>query len=157
MEKADCKQGEKKPNALILGYPVISTSWMENGEGIGLKRVTGGNNSPDLYKRLNLHTAVTKETPQTFLAHTVRDCVVPVEDSINFATALINAGVPCEMHIFPNGYHGLSLANSQVCSDGGDSSFAQWMNLSLNWLERLFENPEEANAPLNKAKYSAKY
>jgi len=157
MEKSGCLNSENKPNALILGYPVISTSWMENGEGAGLKRVTGGNSDPELYKKLNLHTAVTKDTPQTFLAHTVRDTAVPVEDSINFASALIGAGVPCEMHIFPNGGHGLSLSNGQVCADGGDKSFAQWVNLSVNWLERLFSNPDEANAPLNKAKYSSKY
>lgn len=155
MEKSGCFAGENKPNALILGYPVISTSWMENsGE---LARIIGDNDWESTYKRLNLQTAVTASTPQSFLCHTVRDGAVPVEDSIKFASALIAAGVPCELHIFPNGNHGLSLSTPQVNVGGGDESFAQWVGLSVKWLDRVFGNPEEASAPLEKAVYSARY
>lgn len=160
MERSGCFNGENKPNALILAYPVISTSWMENNDA--LDRLIGDNDRETTYKKLNLHTAVTADTPQCFLCHTVRDQAVPVEDSMKFASALIAAGVPCELHLFPNGCHGLSLATPQVCApdafpNGGDKSFAQWMKLALNWLQRQFENPEEATAPIEKAKYSSKY
>lgn len=155
MERSGCKNGENKPNALILVYPVISTSWMENGGE--LARIIGGNDWESTYKKLNLHTAVTKDTPQTFLCHTVRDCAVPAKDSMKFATALMDAGVPCELHIFPNGGHGMSLATQQVCVNGGDKSFAKWVALSVDWLNRLFSDPEEANAPLEMAEYSSKF
>lgn len=155
IEKSGCKNGENKPNALMLIYPVISTSWMENGGE--LARIIGNNDWESTYKKLNLQTAVTKDTPQTFLCHTARDGAVPTKDSIYFATALLDAGVPCELHIFPNGSHGMSIATPQVCVDGGDKSFAQWVGLSISWLERLFGNPEEANTPRNMAEYSAKF
>ena len=157
MKKSGCKNGENKPNALILIYPGISTSWMENNDC--LSRLIGNNDFETTYKKLNLQANVTKDTPPAFLCHTVRDNAVPCEDSIKFASALIEAGVPCELHLFPNCPHGMALGTEETvpyyCT--GDSSFAQWPNLAINWLNRLFENPEEANAPLNKAKYSSKY
>ncbi len=155
MERSGCLNGENKPNAMILLYPVISTSWMENQQQ--LERIIGDNDWESTYKKLNLQTGVTKDTPQTFLCHTARDAGVPVKDSIYFATALLNAGVPCELHIFPNGDHGLSLGTPQVNVNGGDKSFAQWVDLSVSWLDRLFSNPEEANAPMPKDPYSSKF
>ena len=150
-----CENGENRPNALILGYPVISTSWMENAGQ--LDRIIGDNEPESTYRKLNLHTMVSATTPQTFLAHTVRDNAVPVEDSIKFASALIAAGVPCELHIFPNGVHGLSVSDSQVCPDGGDPHFAKWVPMSIDWLYRLFQNPTEANAPMtSKVPYSSR-
>lgn len=154
-EKSGCKNGENRPDGLILGYPVISTSWMENDGS--LERIIGNNDHETTYKKLNLHKNVTESCPQTFLCHTVRDTIVPVEDSLNFASALIGAGVPCELHIFPNGGHGLSLSNDQVCEDGGDESFRKWVALAMDWLKRKWDNPEEANAKLEKAVYSSKF
>lgn len=154
-EKSGCFNGENKPNALILGYPVLSSSWIENSGN--LKRIMGENADFDKrYKDLNLQVCVSESTPQAFLVHTVRDNAVPVEDSIKFASALIEKGVPCELHLFPNGGHGLADGTALTNTGGGDKSFAQWIPLSINWLNRLFENPEEANAPLVKAKYSSK-
>ena len=161
MEKSGCMNGENKPNALILGYPVISTSWMENSN-THLARLIGDNDWDSTYKKLNLQTGVGKHTPPAFIFHTGRDAGVPPKDSIYFATALLDAGVPYELHIFPNGGHGLSLATPQVCAPeripgGGDKSFAQWVNLCVGWLDRLFQNPEEGYAPLPKDPYSSKY
>ncbi len=161
MERSGCLNGENKPNALILGYPVISTSWLENN-GTHLARVIGDNDWDSTYKKLNLHTGVGKHTPPAFIFHTGRDKGVPPKDSIYFATALLDAGVPYELHIFPNGGHGLSLGTPQVCPpdrvpSGDDKSFAQWVNLCVNWLDRLFQNPEEGYAPLPKDPYSSKY
>jgi acetyl esterase/lipase len=160
MERSGCKNGENKPNALILIYPVISTSWMENQEQ--LARVIGENDWESTYKKLNLQTSVGAHTPPAFLCHTARDAGVPCKDSIYFATAMLDAGVPCELHIFPNGGHGMSLGTPQVCTkevfpNQGDKSFAQWVELSVNWLERLFANPEESAEPMPKDPYSSKY
>jgi acetyl esterase/lipase len=155
MERSGCKNGENQPNALILIYPVISTSWMENQDQ--LARIIGSNDWESTYKKLNLQTAVGKHTPPAFICHTARDAGVPPKDSIYFATAMLDAGVPCELHIFPNGDHGMSLGTRQVNTKGGDKSFAQWVSLCVNWLERLFENPAESAAPMPKDPYSSKY
>ena len=160
MERSGCKNGENKPNALILGYPVISTSWMERHDQ--LARIIGDNDWESTYKKLNVQTGVGKHTPPAFVFHTGRDAGVPPKDSIYFATALLDAGVPYELHIFPNGGHGLSLATPQVCTpevflNQGDKSFAQWVNLCVNWLDRLFQNPEEGYAPLPEDPYCSKF
>ena len=153
-EQTACLNGENKPDALILGYPVISTSWMENSGS--LDRIVGQNDKEWAYKELNLHTCVNKDTPPTFLFHTFSDQGVPVNDSLNFASALTQNNIPFEMHIYPNGPHGLSLATADVCENGGDKDVAGWFELSINWLRRLFYNSEEANSPIKRAKYSSK-
>ena len=155
LAKSGCKSEEIKPNALILIYPVLSTTWMENKKQ--LERIIGQNDWDATYKKLNLQTAVTKATPPAFLCHTVRDCAVPCKDRMKFATALLDAGVPCELHLFPNGDHGLVLGKKHANPNGEDASFAQWVELSVNWLNRLFSNPDEANAPLIMAEYSSKF
>ncbi len=152
---ADCKGEENKPDALILAYPVISTSWIENSQS--LERIIGDRDYDKAYKDLNLHTCVNEKTPPTFLCHTFSDTSVPVADSIKFAEALNQKDIPFELHIWPNGRHGLSLATEDVCADGGDADFAGWFNLSVKWLKRYFANPDECkNALPNKAKYSSK-
>ncbi len=148
-----CKGEENKPNALILVYPVISSSWpRETGEKVA-PHIVGDDDYDKVHKMFNLQNCVTNKTSSAFICHTFRDNTVPVEDSIKFADALAKNNVPFELHIFPNGGHGLSLANSQVCSNGGDAHFAKWFELCAEWLERLFTNPEEANAPVNRAPY----
>ncbi len=149
-EKTGYKNGENKPNALILGYPVISTSWMERG---ALNRIIGSNDREWAYKELNLQVNVTKDTPPAFLFHTFRDDAVPVADSIKFALALEEKDIPFEMHIYPNGFHGLSLSTADVCADGGDKDVAAWFNLSVNWLKRLFYNAEKDKTSMPRAKY----
>ncbi|MBO7218158.1 MAG: alpha/beta hydrolase [Clostridia bacterium] len=149
-----CSVEEIRPNALILGYPVISTSWMENSGS--LNRIIGDGDYEQTYRDLNLHTCVNEATPPSFLAHTFRDRVVPVTDSLKFAVALDEKKIPFELHIFPNGGHGMSLANHLTPGGGDDASFAEWMGLSIRWLDRLFRNSEEAAAEVLKANYSSK-
>lgn len=153
-EKTGCTHGENKPNALILGYPVISTSWMEQSGA--LDRIIGRGDRDKVYRDLNVHTCVNADTPQTFLCHTFRDHCVPVLDSLKFAEALEKQNIPFELHVYPNGYHGLSLSNEQVCEEGGDPDFAGWFALSVKWLKRLFFHPEEAGAPIVRALYTSK-
>ncbi len=152
---AGCTAEEIRPNALILVYPVISTSWMENSSN-HLDRIIGDGDREQTYKDLNLHTCVNKDTPHSFIAHTFRDRTVPVTDSLKFAAALDEAKIPFELHIWPNGDHGMSLGTDLTPGCGIDPSFAQWFSLSADWLKRLFGNPEEANAEVLKAKYSSK-
>lgn len=153
-KRSGCTGDEIKPNALILAYPVISSSWMENSTV--LPRLVADSDFEKTYRDLNLHACVSESTPPSFITHTFRDTAVPVTDSLKFATALDDNRIPFELHIFPNGGHGMSLATRLTPGGGTDASFAQWMGLSIRWLDRLFQNPEEAAAEVIKAKYSSK-
>jgi dipeptidyl aminopeptidase/acylaminoacyl peptidase len=51
--------------------------------------------------------------PPVFLWHTANDPTVPVENSPILASALQRRSVPCELHVFSEGRHGLGLASDQ--------------------------------------------
>lgn len=151
----NAKERDLRPDLLILGYPVISTSWMENaGE---YPRISGNPDDAAIYQKLNLHTAVSKDTPPTFITHGVADEAVPVRDSLQFAAALEAHDVPFEMHVFSHGTHGYSAADDTCCCDDDwlDPAVAEWLPLSIAWLKRNFEGGE-LGRPVEKAIYSSK-
>ena len=82
-----------------------------------------------LLKRFSGELHVTADTPPAFMWHTAADQAVPVWNSLNLAKALSAAGVPFELHIFPEGQHGLGLAVQ-------DPTVRQWSGLCQDWLLR---------------------
>ena len=83
-----------------------------------------------MVSKLTTYMQITDKTPPCFIWHTANDGVVPVEHAFKFATGLKKQGVPFEMHIFPDGPHGLGLAKSNPAA-------AQWAGLCQEWLKRL--------------------
>lgn len=114
-----------RPDALILAYPVISASTF--GHRGSLRNLLGPDPDPELLALMSLETQVTAETSPAFIWHTAADEAVPVENSLAFAGALSRAGVPFELHIYPEGRHGLGLAEE-------DAHVATWTDLSVAWL-----------------------
>jgi len=117
-----------RPDYLVLGYPWIGalsasdSRYLERCKkeyAIDKCEALRTGYSPDLL--------VTKETPPTFLYHTFNDQSVPVEQGLRFYEALVKAGVPSEIHIFPNGPHGVGLGK-------GDAVLDQWPSLLESWL-----------------------
>ncbi|WP_366295737.1 alpha/beta hydrolase [Paenibacillus sp. AN1007] len=117
--------GSDRPDALILGYPCI----LEEMSAIFPNPVPGVDQKVD-------HL-----TPPTFIFHTFDDKLVSVSNSLAFADALTRQNVPFEMHIFPTGTHGLSLARPQTSMgliSMVEPSVAQWFSLCTNWMTRVF-------------------
>jgi acetyl esterase/lipase len=132
--------GDVKPNALILGYPVITSGEFTHRESID--NLLGSDAPKALVDKMSLETQVTSDTPASFIWHTFDDELVPVENSLLFSRALRAAGVPFELHIFPHGPHGLSLASFETSSPA-DGKFinghcAQWLGLCAKWLRVTF-------------------
>lgn len=98
-----------RPDLGILCYPVITLGHFTH-EG-SKKNLLGPNPSEELVKYLSNELQVTKDTPPTFLFHTVEDLAVPVENSMMFAEALRKNGVSFDLHIYEKGRHGIGLAN----------------------------------------------
>jgi len=118
------------PNAAILAYPVISVC-----EDFG--HVNSGRNLlGELYEEkkeyFSLQNRVHENTPPVFLWHTVEDSCVNVKNSLAFASALRDAGVPFEMHIYPHGRHGLALADQYEDVSGWKYLAVEWINRTLN-------------------------
>ncbi len=124
-----------RPDAVVLSYPVISMS-QDYHQG-SMRHLTGGD--PALREYFSLEFQVKKSSPPTFLWHTADDREVPVENSLHFFSALKKAGVAAELHVFPKGEHGLSLATPEVDQPEknrlSDPHVAQWFHLALGWLE----------------------
>ena len=118
------------PNAQILCYPVIEQPGMEGvSHAASYLRLIGGQN-PEMETELNPAKNVSGNTPQAFIWHTAEDKGVNVINSYIYATALRKFEVPVELHVFPDGRHGLGLARELPHT-------AQWTGLLLNWLTRL--------------------
>ena len=96
----------------------------ENGEKVirldrGMNGYLIGTLEPTL-EQLKEHSQlyhVTENTPPAYLWTTWNDEMVPPENSLLYAPALIAKGVKAEVHMFVNGPHGLSLAD-HTCSVG---------------------------------------
>ncbi len=99
-----------RPDLAILCYPVISLG--EFAHAGSRKNLLGDNPSAELLNALSNELQVTRDTPPTFLWHTVEDKAVPVENTLLFATALRRAGVPFSLHIYELGSHGLGFGRA---------------------------------------------
>ena len=128
-----------KPNGMILSYPVITSGEFAH---TGSFECLLGEDYNDLDKRKeqSLEFQVSKDTPTTFLWHTVTDDCVPVENSLLFFNALRKFEIPVEMHLYPVGGHGLSLANEETShEDGGcvQKECQSWIELACKWMQNI--------------------
>ena len=131
-----------RPTGMLLCYPVIT--------GIGpthmgsFRRLTGVEEptEADLLP-FSLDRHVKENTPPAFVWHTFNDATVPVHNSLVFARAMYEANVPLELHIFPEGKHGLSLCNEQTITTHGNELIEPhcecWVDLAVRWLRDMFE------------------
>ena len=128
-----------RPDAMILGYPVVTAG--ERTHKGTLRTISG--NAPEgseAYRYWGLDSHVDSQTPPTFLWHTAEDDGVPVDNSLQMALALSSAKVPYELHIFPNGPHGMSVCNKEV---GLNNPYnARWVEWSIAWLNQIFHYEE---------------
>jgi fermentation-respiration switch protein FrsA (DUF1100 family) len=124
-----------RPNALILGYPVITAGCFTHQDSV--VALMGGDPDSRLQQEFSLELHVNEATPPVFLWHTFADQAVPLENTLLFAPALRHKKIPFELHIFPNGPHGLSLATRETLeANGGVYPYvARWIGLCTEWLE----------------------
>ena len=81
-----------------------------------------------MQKQLTNYLHVSPESPPAFLFHTANDNAVPVENSLRYAEACVKNNVPVELHIFPNGPHGVGMALNKP-------ELSIWTENLMNWLE----------------------
>lgn len=132
-----------RPAGMILCYPVITSGkFAHQGSFAALL----GNDYDKLAEsefmdKVSLEKQVTDNAPPAFIWHTYTDNVVPVENSLMFAAALREKNVNCELHIFPEGGHGLGLANEFSLDQSGwglQTECQIWIRLVKIWLNQKF-------------------
>lgn len=121
-----------RPDRAVLCYPVISAAHDPDSGTFDRLR---GNRALD--PQLSLEKSVTADNPPTFLWSTWTDGSVPVRNTLLYAGALLDAGVPCETHIYGWGPHamGNGTAESVWTPDHADPHAATWLPLCLEWLK----------------------
>jgi acetyl esterase/lipase len=143
-----------KPNAVILGYPLLDYLLMKEKLKImedafakdlfelSNKAVFGTPHPSDnQLAELSPVNYVSSQTPPTFIWHTADDELVYAENSLLFATMLSKHHVPYELHIFESGIHGLSLCDETTASlpEHINHDCSIWFKLVTNWLKRQWE------------------
>lgn len=140
-----------RPAAVILGYGSSdyfyrrSATWTDPfAERLHRASNTAFLGTPDpsdaLVREVSPSLHVGAHTPPAFLWATGEDSLVPVENSTRMATALAQAGVPFELHVFERGMHGLSLADQSTADSRitVNADVAKWVPLCEAWLQKRF-------------------
>ena len=115
-----------RPNGFIPCYAVNSFKAFSHGGS--MNNLTGKtSHTLEESRYFSAELNVTDDTPPAFLWHTAQDATVPVEQSMRLAQALFDKNIPCALHIFPFGAHGIGL--------GADNAQAKdWPDLLNRWL-----------------------
>lgn len=121
IERSSCK-----PNFMALIYPVITMAESVAHEG-SRKNLLGDNPSAELVERYSSELHVRASTPPTFLLHSSDDGAVPVKNSLLFYDALFASKVEAEMHLYPYGDHGYSLAIGKGRLQGWTARCVDWI------------------------------
>lgn len=78
----------------------------------------------------DIRTNITRQTPPTFLLQNEDDHVDRVEDALSYYVALKKAGVPVEMHLYPQGGHAFGLRPTEFPA-------TMWPQLVETWLRTV--------------------
>ena len=115
-----------RPDFMVLIYPVVTmqSNYTHNGSKLNL---LGKNPANELLNQYSNELQVTENTPPTFIVHSQDDKSVPVENSLNLYKALKDKSVKTEMHLYPEGGHGFSLALNK-------GHLQTWTDRLYDWL-----------------------
>lgn len=127
-----------RPDGTVLCYPVITAGeFAHRGSMYNLTRqdATAEEQAP-----YSLENFVDENTSPSFLWHTANDPAVPSMNSILYAAELAKRKIPYELHIYPDGVHGLSLCDERSW-DGVPPLInpvaADWIHNAVRWAKEL--------------------
>ncbi len=143
-----------KPAAAILSYGMYDYTRFEaptEGFAANLRKAANlalmGTTTPseELIRTLSPCLHLTSDFPPAFLWANRGDDLVPVQQTLYLATALAEAGLPFETHVFEPGGHGLALADQSTASSRMEvlPEAARWGELAEAWLKPRFALPLE--------------
>ena len=88
-----------------------------------------GESYAELQDTVNPIKLATESAPPAFIWHTETDATVSVSSTLRYAARLHEVGTRTELHVYPEGGHGLGLALKFP-------SVNRWTRELLSWLER---------------------
>lgn len=135
----DIPYGINKPTGMILSYPVISSGqYAHKGSFYNIL----GTNTPteEQLKLYSIELVADEKAAPAFIWHTYSDKTVPVENALLMASALREHKVPFELHIFPEGPHGIALSTDETSKgkiEWANPHVANWTKLVTEWIFTL--------------------
>lgn len=130
--------GSARPDAAVLCYPVLTARRGDAHEG-SIRLLLGETaDTPQRRAYLSLENRIPSNPPPIFLWHTADDKGVNVRNSLLFAGALAEKGLPFDLHIFETGHHGLADCSLRTC-DKTHPYPAHWLTLAREWLGKQLD------------------
>ena len=126
VERESCR-----PDFSVLIYPVVTFTKEYTHVG-SRENLLGKDLDPELVQHFSNELKVTELTPPAILIHSGDDQVVPVENSIVYYHALQKKEIISELHIYPNGGHGYSLAI-------GQGHLSTWPDRVIEWIKYIHQ------------------
>ena len=149
-----------RPDRLILGYPAVTLhpkrtegempkeliELMDQGlmpdfRGPDIRAILLGREdvSQEEMEELNLMKKLHENLPPTFVWGSYEDTVIPATDYIELADHYYKMNIPCELHLFGHGPHGVSLCDTSVKNEEEieNLSMNHWTELCIEWLEQM--------------------
>lgn len=134
--------GYNRPKGVMLIYPMISPDYSNcDGYNSAWGTLLGCENpTEEQLHEVAIERHVDADSPPAFVLHTFSDRIVDVRNVMILGKAYAEAGVPFEMHVYPKGPHGLSVANG-ITAHGKEGlvnpRFAEWVRLATDWVRTL--------------------
>ena len=125
------EQQSCRPDFSILVYPVISFTREYTHVG-SRENLLGKDADPDLVEHFSNELQIKEDTPPAILIHSGDDEAVPVENSMVYYHGLQKMGITSELHIYPYGGHGYSLAI-------GRGHLSTWPDRVVEWIKYIHQ------------------
>ncbi len=113
IDRGEAPEGINRPTATVLCYPVITGGRYAHRGSIDTLCGAPSEGTPGA-DRYSLELHVDGTTAPAFVWHTFNDSAVPIQNTLLYVSAMAQAGVPFEYHVYPDGVHGLSLCNGET-------------------------------------------
>ena len=134
------KKGDNRPRGVILSYPAASLMPGLRHD-LCTELILGKKDYTDEEcAAYSLEKQVTEDTVPHFIWQTEEDDCVCVENSLVLAEALIARRIPTELHIYPKGPHGMSVATKEVyCNtpENIDPHVGSWVKAAVEWTQLI--------------------
>lgn len=129
--------GYNRPRGVMLIYPVISRTH----HGLSFRNLWAADAPTEQQLAMSsMENFIDADSAPAFILHTANDEVVNVRNSLVAGDAYARAGVPFEMHIFPDAPHGVALGNNiTACGNPGwdRPDIAQWIAMAEAWTNKI--------------------
>lgn len=126
-----------RPNGAVLGYGAFAFAGLPGGFFVDpfsdqIRNPFFASKEELLYYSPEIN--ITKDTPPFFIWQTNSD---DPRNSFTLGQALTAHGVPFEMHLFPEGVHGLALADGHNDLAMNIPQVHRWAELCEGWLKKI--------------------